>query len=91
VENLKEINYIEDLGVDRRIILKWIMYKQRDSVWTGLIWFRRRSKGNFLEADNILWFYHILGSVGFMTFMGFLKKILCKFRKYSDSLDHAKM
>jgi hypothetical protein len=34
VENVKERNHLEDLGVDRRIILV------RRVAWTGLIWLR---------------------------------------------------
>ena len=30
---MKEIYYLEDLGVDERIILKWIIEK-----WDGLTW-----------------------------------------------------
>jgi hypothetical protein len=29
-----------DLGIDVRIILKWILEKRGGNVWTGCIWFR---------------------------------------------------
>jgi hypothetical protein len=33
-------SYLEDLGVDGRIILKQILKKSIWKTWTGLIWFR---------------------------------------------------
>jgi len=47
LENLRERDRLEDLGVERRIILKWI----RTSVgtaWTGLIWLRIWTSGGLL-------------------------------------------
>jgi hypothetical protein len=33
--NLKGRDYLEDLGVDRKIILEWILRKYCGKVWTG--------------------------------------------------------
>jgi hypothetical protein len=37
---LKGRGHLEDLGVDGRIILEWILGKQDRKAWIGLIWFR---------------------------------------------------
>jgi hypothetical protein len=37
--NLKGRNHLEDLVIDREIILKWI-FKSRMGEWTGFIWLR---------------------------------------------------
>ena len=38
--NLKERYQLEDLGIDGRIVLKWILNKLDWRVWSGLIWLR---------------------------------------------------
>jgi hypothetical protein len=38
--NLKENKRFTDLGVEARTILKWILKKEGERVWTGLIWLR---------------------------------------------------
>jgi hypothetical protein len=39
-ENLKGRGYSEDVGVDKKIILEWILGKCGGEVWTGFIWLR---------------------------------------------------
>ena len=40
VGSLRGKDYLEDPGVDGRIILKWIFMKWNGVAWTGLIWLR---------------------------------------------------
>jgi hypothetical protein len=39
-ENLKGSSYSEELGVDGRIMLDWIIREETGRVWTEFIWFR---------------------------------------------------
>jgi hypothetical protein len=38
--SLRDRDHLEEPGVDRGIILRWIFRKWNVGVWTGLIWFR---------------------------------------------------
>ena len=48
VGRLSGRNHLEDLGVNRRIILKWIFRKGDREPWTGLIWLRTWTGGGHL-------------------------------------------
>jgi hypothetical protein len=46
--NLRERNHLEDPGVDRRIILRWIVSKWDAGAWTGSVWLRIGTGGGHL-------------------------------------------
>jgi hypothetical protein len=48
LENLRGKNHFEDLGVDGRIILRWILRKF-EGAWTGLSWLRIGTGGGQLQ------------------------------------------
>jgi hypothetical protein len=48
VFDLKEGEYLEDIGVDVKIIFKWIFKKCHEKGWTGLIWLRIQTDGEHL-------------------------------------------
>jgi hypothetical protein len=41
-------DHLEDLGVDVRIILEWILGKYSGKVWTRFIWLRIGASGRLL-------------------------------------------
>jgi len=41
-------NQLEDLGVDGRIVLRWVYRKLDFGEWTGLIWLRIGTCGGYL-------------------------------------------
>jgi hypothetical protein len=43
-----ERDHLKDVGVDGRIILKWIFKKWDGAAWTGLRWLRIGTGGGFL-------------------------------------------
>jgi hypothetical protein len=45
VEKPEGRDYSEDLDVDRKIILEWILRKRDGKVWTGCIWLRIGTSG----------------------------------------------
>jgi hypothetical protein len=51
-EILKGRDFLEDLGVDGNIILKWILEKQGGMVRTGFIWLRIGTNGGTCEHGN---------------------------------------
>jgi hypothetical protein len=47
-ENLKGREHTEDMGIDERRTVKWILGEQGGSVWTGFIWLRIGTSGGLL-------------------------------------------
>jgi hypothetical protein len=47
-ESLNRRDRLEGLGIDGRIILKWILGKQVLKVWIGFIWLRTGTSGELL-------------------------------------------
>jgi hypothetical protein len=48
LENLMERDHLEDVGIDERIMLEWILWKWCWKVWTECIWFNISSSGRLL-------------------------------------------
>jgi len=48
LENPEGRYHSEDLGVDDRIMLEWILDKYSGKLWTGCIWFRIGTHGRLL-------------------------------------------
>jgi hypothetical protein len=46
--NMREGDYLNDPGLNGRIILKWIFEKWDGEAWTGSIWFRIGTGGGLL-------------------------------------------
>jgi len=39
-ENPKGRDHLEDLGIDGKVILEWMLGKEGGKLWTGFIWLR---------------------------------------------------
>jgi hypothetical protein len=46
--DLRKRKHLENLDVDGRIILNWILKKWIREAWTGLLWLRTRKVGGHL-------------------------------------------
>jgi hypothetical protein len=46
--NLKERDHLQGLGIDGKVIVEWILWKEGGKVWTGLIWLRIGTSGGLL-------------------------------------------
>jgi hypothetical protein len=52
--NLKVRNRLEDLGVDRRIMLDWMLGKEDGKVWTGFIWLRAGTSDRLSQTRSVM-------------------------------------
>jgi len=50
-ENMKGKDHLEDIHIDRKRTLEWILEKYGGKVWTGLIGFRIETNGRLLETQ----------------------------------------
>jgi hypothetical protein len=48
LESVKGRDHSEELGVDGKILLAWILGKQGGKVWTGFVWLRIGTSGRLL-------------------------------------------
>jgi hypothetical protein len=54
-ENLEGRQHSEQISVDGKVILKWILGKYGGKVWTGVFWLRiRNTRGFYEESDESL-------------------------------------
>jgi hypothetical protein len=48
LENLTERDFLEDVGMNGKIILEWILGKYDGEIWIGFIWLRIGTSGGSL-------------------------------------------
>jgi hypothetical protein len=48
LENLKGRDLTEDLAMNWKVILKWILDKHDRKMWTGFIWLKIETSGGLL-------------------------------------------
>jgi hypothetical protein len=51
-ENLKGREHMEDLGVNRKIILQWILGEKGGKMWTGFIWLQTGTNGGSYSNES---------------------------------------
>jgi hypothetical protein len=66
-------DHLEDLGVDERIILKWILNSQGSNAWTGSIWFSIEARGRALviTAMNLMFPHNARNSLSIWETVSF--------------------
>jgi hypothetical protein len=100
VWKLKGRDHLEDLGVDGRIMLEWILNKYIGRMWTRFIWLRIEASARFLwiwfckrrriswRAEWLLASQEGLHGVGFSNFVeSFTRKIKCLVSKRKEERD----
>jgi hypothetical protein len=53
LENLKERDFLDDLGIEGRILLKWVSM-QDGNVYTGLMWLRTEATGTQKQGNALI-------------------------------------
>jgi len=48
--NMSEKDHFQDIGLDGRVVTKWMFKKRDGSSWTGLIWLRKGTGRALLDA-----------------------------------------
>jgi hypothetical protein len=51
-EDVRKRDHPEDIGVDGRIISKWIFRKWCGEAWTGLVWLKKGTGGGLHKGEE---------------------------------------